>query len=246
MTHDYEPKSDLTKDEYESNIPKGLLELVTALHRCGYSYENIRNLYLRRHLEKYDKSGSSNTTTPATPRGRSSTTIQSPSPLPSSSLTPTSTSPLNPARMFSPGTKEHKRYEYLQRQIDSGYEKLDKRPMSSGDRTQLMGELSQLLQEKNELVMNAARSMKQMSRSTVHKQLLHKQPSTSIPSSSVSGSPSSSLWSTSPSSMLCWLSSYISDQDTTPVTRQLKRLRPTDTRTQRLDERQKTKRKSSL
>ena len=116
--------------------------------------------------------------------------------------------------MFSPGTKEHKRYEYLQRQIDSGYEKLDKRPMSSGDRTQLMGELSQLLQEKNELVMNAACSMKQMSRSTVHKQLLHKQPSTSTPSSSVSGSPSSSLWSTSPSSMLSWLSSYISEQDT--------------------------------
>ena len=244
MTHDYEPKSSLAKMEYESNIPKGLLEFVTALHRRGYSYENIGNLYLRRHLEKYVRSGRTTTTTTSTPtptprprpthaattpRGRSSSITTS---KPGSS----SSSSLNPARMFSPDTREHKRYTYLQRQIDSGYEKLDKRPMSSEDCTQLMRELSQLVQEKHELVMSAARKMKKASSYRHH-------PLTS-PSSSASSS--SSLSSPSPSSMLNRLSTYISDQDTTPVTRQLKRLRPTDTRAQRLDDRKKTKRKFSL
>ena len=63
MMHDYESSPSTSEHEYKQHAPKGLIPFVEALHRRGFSYENIGNRYLRKAMV----TPSPSTTAPTTP-----------------------------------------------------------------------------------------------------------------------------------------------------------------------------------
>ena len=82
MMHDYESSPTVGAHEYKQHAPQGLIPFVEALHRRGFSYENIGNRYLRKAM--------------VTPSASSSSSSSSSS-LSSSTAAPTSGTPTTPS-----------------------------------------------------------------------------------------------------------------------------------------------------
>ena len=79
MMHDYESSPTVGAHEYKQHAPQGLIPFLEALHKRGFSYENIGNRYLRKAMVTPSSSSttaptssSSSSTTPATPSSSSS------------------------------------------------------------------------------------------------------------------------------------------------------------------------------
>ena len=83
MMHDYESSPTVGAHEYKQNAPRGLIPFVEALHRRGFSYENIGNRYLRKAMvtpsSSSPSSSSSSTATTTHPSSSSSSSATTPS-----------------------------------------------------------------------------------------------------------------------------------------------------------------------
>ena len=84
MMHDYESSPTVGAHEYKQHAPQGLIPFLEALHRRGFSYENIGNRYLRKAMVT-PSSSSSSTAAPTHPSSSSSSSATTPSSSSSSS-----------------------------------------------------------------------------------------------------------------------------------------------------------------
>ena len=73
MMHDYESSPTVGAHEYKQHAPQGLIPFVEALHRRGFSYENIGNRYLRKAMVTPSSSSSSSSSSTAAPPSSSAT-----------------------------------------------------------------------------------------------------------------------------------------------------------------------------
>ena len=247
MMHDYESSPSTSDQEYKQHTPKGLIPFLEALHRQGFSYENIGNRYLRKAMV---------------------------APPPSSSSSSSSTSTTAPydrerARLEEQRGNLQTRYNRLQEMHE--YHKSKGNRQTQHVIQNLMVDnikqqnklLEQTLQHQQHSSTHAAdikpstsgiSSIKttpqqrpgRQGKSVLHKQLANvKSPAAKaiIERAIAKKSSSATQLSKSADTVRQRLSSYLSEKENedTPTTRQLKVLRPTERRIRRIEQHKLTK-----